>query len=87
MVPEFVSADEAVFVQRGRLFDAEFHSNARDDDFRIDSRAMVAGGGAEDSVSEIATGGSCGAGGGGAATCGRDLSGGEADLDAELDIV
>src|SRR5882724_9910967 len=76
MVPESFSADEAVCVQRGRIPDAEFYSDAGHDDFGIDCGAMVARGGAEDSVSKVAAGGSCRNRCGIAAACGGDLPGG-----------
>src|SRR5258706_15235620 len=87
MVPESFSADEAVCVQRGRIPDAEFYSDAGHDDFGIDCRAMVARGGAEDSVSKVAAGGSCRNRCGIAAACGGGLPGGYAVLGARVGIV
>ena len=87
MVFESVSADVAVCGERWRVFDAEFYSDAGDDDFGIDRGAMVAGCDADDSVQEIVDCGSRVSGGGIDFARGRNLSDCEADLDAELDTI
>ena len=73
MVSESFSTIEAVCVQRRRIPDSEFYSDAGHDDSGIDCRAMVARGGAEDSVSKVAAGGSCRNRCRIAAACGGDL--------------
>ena len=87
VVPQPVSANQAVRRQQRRLSHAELHSDARHDDPGPGRGTMAARGRAEDSVPATARGRRHRHGRGLAAARHRNLSGSEAHLDAKLDVV
>src|SRR5215470_8938770 len=87
IVLELISPHKTICCERRRVFDAEFYPDTRNDDPWIGWRAVATGCRAENTVSPITAGGSCGAGGRIAAACGRNLPSGKENLDTKLGFV